>query len=145
MYISWWVHFVTGLNYVLQQALTARLAKTKADIANKSTHSLLSETYAALNAYQSWFKVCIGNFSRADTLSDPIIAWLDFFSNLIPLCSRARVHISNWYFLLGRAPGFYPDRHCQGEPIFTPSNRLFEFFIRKQLKSLYLSRLRSFK
>ena len=42
MYISWWVYFVTGLSYVLQQSPTARLAKTKADIANKSSHSCSS-------------------------------------------------------------------------------------------------------
>ena len=39
---SWCVYFVTGLSYVLQQPLTARQAKTKADIVNKSSHSCLS-------------------------------------------------------------------------------------------------------
>ena len=42
MYISWWVHFLTGLTYVLQQPLTAGLAKTKADITKKTSHSYLS-------------------------------------------------------------------------------------------------------
>ena len=39
MYISWWVYFVTGLNLVLQQPLTAALAKTKADIMKKSAYA----------------------------------------------------------------------------------------------------------
>ena len=33
------MHLVTGLSYVLEQPLSARLAKTKADIAKKSSHS----------------------------------------------------------------------------------------------------------
>ena len=41
MYISWWVYFATGLNFVLQQPLTAALAKTKADIAKKEFLLLL--------------------------------------------------------------------------------------------------------
>ena len=32
MYISWWVHFVKGLDLVLQHPLTAVLSKAKADI-----------------------------------------------------------------------------------------------------------------
>ena len=42
MYISWWVYFLTGLTYVLQQPLTGGLAKTKADITWKTSHSYLS-------------------------------------------------------------------------------------------------------
>ena len=42
MYISWWMYFVTGLRYVLQQPSTAGPAKTKADIAKKSFYSYLS-------------------------------------------------------------------------------------------------------
>ena len=42
MYISWWVYFVTGLSYVLQQPPNAGQAKTKADISNKSAHSCSS-------------------------------------------------------------------------------------------------------
>ena len=42
MNISWWVYFVTGLSYVLQQPPTAGLAKTKADITNESAHSCSS-------------------------------------------------------------------------------------------------------
>ena len=42
MYISWLVYFVTGLSYVLLQSTTARLAKLKADIAKKNSHSYLS-------------------------------------------------------------------------------------------------------
>ena len=38
MYISWWVYFMTGL----QQPLTAWLAKTKTDIAKKSSYCYLS-------------------------------------------------------------------------------------------------------
>ena len=45
MCISWWVYFVTGFSYVLQQLPTARLAKTKADIMNKSTHSWSSHWF----------------------------------------------------------------------------------------------------
>ena len=37
MYISWWVYFVTGLSLVLQQPLTAVLAKTKADFVENSS------------------------------------------------------------------------------------------------------------
>ena len=40
-YISWWVYFVTGLRYVLQQPSTAGLAKTKTDIAKKELLFLL--------------------------------------------------------------------------------------------------------
>ena len=36
--ISWWVNFVTVLSYVLQQPLTAGLAKIKADITKKGSH-----------------------------------------------------------------------------------------------------------
>ena len=44
IYISLYInmYFVTGLSYVLQQPLTAGLAKTKADIANKSSYSCSS-------------------------------------------------------------------------------------------------------
>ena len=42
MYIGWGVYFVTGLSYVLQQPLTAELAKTKANIVKKSSHSYSS-------------------------------------------------------------------------------------------------------
>ena len=38
MYISRWVYFVTALSLVLQQGLIAVLAKTKADIAKKSSY-----------------------------------------------------------------------------------------------------------
>ena len=141
---SYHLHLLVVSRFFRKVISRKKLQQTnKISVSHTEIRTRISETSEAyaLIAYRSWFKVCIGNFSRADTLSDPIIAWLDFFFPIwSPLCSRARVHISNWYFLLGRAPGFYPDRHCQGEPIFTPSNRLFEFFIRKQLdiSSLYI-------
>ena len=40
IYISWWVYFVTGLNLVLQQPMTAVLAKTMADTVKKSSYCL---------------------------------------------------------------------------------------------------------
>ena len=53
-YISWWVYFVTGLNFVLQQPLTAVLAKTKADIAKKSSYCYSSRwpDDCLINAWQ---------------------------------------------------------------------------------------------
>ena len=41
MCISWWMYFVTGLSYVLQQPSTARLARTKV-LSKKSSHSYSS-------------------------------------------------------------------------------------------------------
>ena len=38
MYISYWVYFVTYLNWFLQRPLTAWLAKTKADVAKQSSY-----------------------------------------------------------------------------------------------------------
>ena len=39
------MYFVTGSSYILQQPSTARLAKTKADLAKKSSHFYLSCCY----------------------------------------------------------------------------------------------------
>ena len=48
MYISWWVYFVTGLSYVLQQPLTARLAKTKTDTIH--TSQTLATTFVMISS-----------------------------------------------------------------------------------------------
>ena len=60
--ISWWVYFVTGLDFVLQQPSTAILAKTKADIAEKSSYS-----YSSRCSHTS-ISVCFSPFWLKDTL-----------------------------------------------------------------------------
>ena len=45
LYISWLVYFVTGLNQVLQQPLTAELAKKMAEILKESAYSYSPKTF----------------------------------------------------------------------------------------------------
>ena len=68
MYIIWWVYFVTGLSYVLQQPPSAGLAKTTADIAKKSSHSFLSHCLIQFHAshYIQYY------FRRFDRINSPI-------------------------------------------------------------------------
>ena len=44
-YISWWVYCMAGLSLVLQQPSTAVLAKTKAEIAKKSSYCYSSRCF----------------------------------------------------------------------------------------------------
>ena len=60
--------FVTDLSYVLQQPSTARLAKTKADIAKKSSHFYSSHCliqFHASHSIQYYFR-------RFDRINSPI-------------------------------------------------------------------------
>ena len=65
MYISWWVYFVTGLSYVLEQPSTARLAKTKADIIKKSSHSYSTcwVIIKRISLVTKFNKVCLSLFN----------------------------------------------------------------------------------
>ena len=66
MYISWWVYFVTDLSYVLQQPATAGPAKTKTNIAKKSSHSYsscwLNPTYVHFAEYKE--QTCIHSYLK---------------------------------------------------------------------------------
>ena len=91
-----------------------------------------------------WFKLYIGNFSRANTLSDPIIAWLDFFSNLIPpllagTCSYFKLIFpprSCSWFLSGQTLSRRANFHAIQQAIWILHSQTAQ-----HLKSLYLSRV----
>ena len=66
MYISWLVCFMTGSSYILQQPWTTGLAKTKANIAKKSSHSyssrcLLFKTNTISLPISRWIRVTEGS------------------------------------------------------------------------------------
>ena len=98
MYISWWVYFVTGLSYVLQQPPTAGLAKTKADIMNKSSHSCSSR----------WQILTTDQKNYLNSFLSQMFKWVDkYLAHILKTkCFRNQLHqtmslkkvVLFWYF-----------------------------------------------
>ena len=85
IYISWWVYFVTGLNLVLQQPLTAALAKTKTDIVKKSScltpiNQIIRRFHTEFKASLCWTKQqqCDANLVEAGEGASPNRSLISF-------------------------------------------------------------------
>ena len=74
MYNSWWVYFVTGSSYVLQQPSTSKLDETKADIAKKSSHSYSSRWLYSMVCY--WRKTNNEAFKEMHLKNNRHLYWL---------------------------------------------------------------------
>ena len=106
IYISWWVYFVKGLNLVLQQALTAILAKTKADIAKKRSYCYSSRCMEIWKPHKctiaSYFKLRIRQKILQMQLSS-ICQKIEFDGLLLPtvkdaIASDAWIKVSTYIF-----------------------------------------------